>query len=80
MYSVRSLVVSIPRDSVRITVPRAHSECEEEDTATSMSLTLSLPITHYATGIVNSLSSLHHRTQQLEVLPTGMMIANRVCA
>ena len=80
MYSVKSLTVSIPRDKVRITVPRAHSEREKDDTATSMSLTLSLPITLYATGIVNSLCSLHHRTQQLKVLPTGMMIANRVCA
>ena len=80
MYSVKSLTVSIPRDSVRITALSACSECEEDDTAASMSTTLSLPITHYTTGIVNSLCSLHSRTQQLALLPTGMMTANHLCA
>lgn len=70
MFGVKSLTVSIPRDSVVVTTPLLPSECNDDTKAAS--LPISLPIALYTAGIVESLSSLLHRTEQAGLLPTGI--------
>ena len=68
-YSAKSLTLSIPLDLVTVTVPLPPPGCDSDDK--TVSLPISFPIALYYAGNVESLSSLHHQTEEAGVLPTG---------
>ena len=70
MYGAKSLTVSIPRDLVAVTMPFLSTGCDDDNKTVSLPISLSIAL--YTGGKAESLNSLHHRTKQAGVLPTGI--------